>query len=274
MKGPSQRISSIFWHAFLVLPVLATLFFPQLDVAAEPPSDKELSAMGQGFGKFVGSFMGQLQSNKMQEMASPERRAPRRSAPHKEEDVFRQEYDDDQRSRPHTRREETSRQRKTAERRRTPYQFYDPWGASYWGDPHFGFDPWESRGSWVDRDWHRRKRQYGWSYGRDRYFREKRYPRERRHPDRRGYPEEAWLSSGRDRSPREQPWDAPFNFGWYFGFGGQEGSDYDRAAPPEDRYARPGDVPRRYRAPYDSYDTYDRRRSMDYDQGRSANEDW
>ena len=115
--------------------------------------------MGQGFGKFVGSFMRQVQEGDKKGSSPEEGRSADRSVPRSEAIPARPDRD-----------EERSHQSGRAaaasgERRYLPYRLYDPWEASRWGDPTFGFDPGGRGNSWVDYDWNARKRQYGWSYG-------------------------------------------------------------------------------------------------------------
>ncbi|MEO5339555.1 MAG: hypothetical protein H7837_03410 [Magnetococcus sp. MYC-9] len=166
---PSSR--SVLWSA---LCVLVAGLAPFRVLAVDPPSEKELSTMGQGFGKFVGSFMRQVQSDEEKKGAPVEERRPvERPAPSHRESVARSE-----------RSEAPAPRRETEERRPVPYRLYDPWGADHWGDPVFGFNPWERSPGWVDYDWNLRKQQYGWSYGGvpDRHYAR---PWDRGHP----YPE-------------------------------------------------------------------------------------
>ncbi|MBF0095810.1 MAG: hypothetical protein HQM04_01920 [Magnetococcales bacterium] len=123
----------------------------------ETPSDKELSTMGQGFGKFVGSFMRQVQSDeahKGMSSSGEERRLPERSSKAPEWPTPRSEEHSAQ-----------GGQQNRNSNRNQYYPLYDPWGAAWWSDPAFGFDPWGRDNSWVDHDWHNRRWQYGWNYG-------------------------------------------------------------------------------------------------------------
>ena len=244
MKSPFQRTLPLFWRILLVTaPILVVGFFPSFSTAVEPPDEGELSAMGQGFGKFVGSFMRHMKSEKESGGADPEERpSSERSLLNKERPMRRERVDDDHLS------------RKDARRDRTPYYVYDPWGASRWGDPFLGYDPWGSNNSWVDRDWYARKRQYGWSYGGDRYpyYGGDRYP-----------------YYGGDGPLREPSWDTPFSFGGSFSFGGNNDRwrwrNYRRREPlPADRYPENGfyDAPLR---PYGPRDPYARDLYVPYD---------
>ncbi|WP_130471134.1 hypothetical protein [Candidatus Magnetaquicoccus inordinatus] len=126
----------------------------------DAPSDKELSTMGQGFGKFVGSFMRQVQSDEEKKVLpgmTDERRQPERPSSRPAEWPAARDRDEE-----HTAR--NGAQNRT-NNRNAPYPLYDPWGASWWSDPAFGFDPWGRSNSWVDNDWNARRWQYGWNYG-------------------------------------------------------------------------------------------------------------
>ena len=161
MKNLLQPLASIGWSVFwLIMAVLMAGFVPSRGVvAAAAPSDKELSMMGQGFGKFVGSFMQQLQTDEKGKPAPPaEDRPAERSTSYYGEAPARQDWKEERSSPP-------PRAAEKRERRMVPYRLYDPWGANRWEDPVLGFDPWERGDSWVDYDWNLRKRQYGRSYG-------------------------------------------------------------------------------------------------------------
>lgn len=139
--------------------MLVIASFSSSAIAAGAPSDKELSTMGQGFGKFVGSFMQQMQSDEGKHPPSAGGRLPAEATtPSVEDTPTHREREADRR---------TSREGRTKadERQYIPYRTYDPWKASAWGDPVLGFDPWARGGSWVEYDWNARKQQYGWSYG-------------------------------------------------------------------------------------------------------------
>ncbi|MBF0183580.1 MAG: hypothetical protein HQM06_04205 [Magnetococcales bacterium] len=115
--------------------------------------------MGQGFGKFVGSFMRQMQSDEEKKgvpAGGEERRLIERPASKAPEWPSARERDEDAGS-------HGARQRQQA--RQNHHPLYDPWGASWWNDPAFGYDPWGRGNSWVDHDWQRRRWQYGWNYG-------------------------------------------------------------------------------------------------------------
>ncbi|MEO5362206.1 MAG: hypothetical protein H7838_01075 [Magnetococcus sp. DMHC-8] len=160
MKNPLRQIFSpgwpVLWSAAVALMVV---WMPRSVLAVDPPSEKELSTMGQGFGKFVGSFMRQMQSEEEKKGVVPEeRRAVDRVAPGHGEWPTRRDREEDRAVRP-------GPAPANSERRSLPYRLYDPWGSARWGDPVFGFDPWERNNSWVDHDWNLRKWQYGWTYG-------------------------------------------------------------------------------------------------------------
>ena len=193
--------------------------------------------MGQGFGKFVGSFMQQMQSEKGVGGSHPDQH--RSSEPSLPEDrSVRSKRDGEDRS------------QQDPQRVYVPYRAYDPWGASRWGDPYLGYDPWARSRGWVDYDWQHRKRQYGRYYGGD------------LSPDDVGRP-----PGYGDVYRREMPWDVPFSPG--FGDGRREWRD-ERYSPSlrsreeyQDGYSRggsyddfyPSPPPYRMRAPYDAYGT-------------------
>jgi hypothetical protein len=138
------------WAGFYIQPLMAGTM--------ETPSDKELSTMGQGFGKFVGSFMRQVQSDEGRRGVSGpgEERLPERSNKPPEWPTLRDRDEGQQRG---------GQQNRNGNNRGQPYPLYDPWGATWWSDPAFGFDPWGRGNSWVDQDWNNRRWQYGWNYG-------------------------------------------------------------------------------------------------------------
>ncbi|MEO5354015.1 MAG: hypothetical protein H7835_12505 [Magnetococcus sp. XQGC-1] len=211
------------WLFFRSAPcVLVVALFPSFAVAAEVPSEKELSTMGQGFGKFVGSFMRQMQSDEEKKSAVPDdRRVVERAPPPAGESAVRREPGGD------------SRRAEVGDRRYVPYRLYDPWGAARWGDPVLGFNPWGRGNSWVDQDWNARKWQYGWSYGGTSPWSGGHYGGDsyagnpwgysggypggyggERYPYSGGYAGDRYAAYGSVPSPRERSWSAPYGGDW------------------------------------------------------------
>ena len=191
MNSPFRRFLPSVWRVFWVTAYFLVTVSPLSEsAAADPASEKELSAMGQGFGKFVGSFMQQLQSEKGEGASHPDQRRSYEPSVPSEDRSVRSERDGDNRS------------RQDSQRIYVPYRTYDPWGASRWGDPYLGYDPWGQNRSWVDYDWQNRKQQYGWSYGGVSPYDEDRFS-EDGEGYRRGMPRDVPFSLGFDEGRRE-----------------------------------------------------------------------
>lgn len=216
-------------------------------MATGAPSDRELSTMGQGFGKFVGSFMQQMQSDDGKRATSAEGRLSTAPPPPPVEEPppVRREREVE-RQRPREDRLEPGER----ERRYVPYRTYDPWGAGAWGDPVLGFDPWARGGGWVEHDWNLRKRQYGWSYGGG-----SPYDRGEYGP----YGGGAYPDIGGGAPLRERSWSAPLGGG--YGGDGWDRGRYDRWYPPPEmgpEYRSRGEHPPwSSDRPWDGYDRND-----------------
>ncbi|MBF0401696.1 MAG: hypothetical protein HQL90_13135 [Magnetococcales bacterium] len=200
MKNLLRHLFSFFWSLFWsAIFVLLTGFTPSPMGATDAPSEKELATMGQGFGKFVGSFMRQVQSDDGKRAPVAEDRHVAEPPPPSRQDRGVE---------PPVRGGQPGAE--AVERRYVPYRLYDPWGANRWGDPVLGFDPWAQGGGWVDHDWNARKQQYGWSYGgvapvyRGEGYVGGEYPY--------SGGEEPYL--GGETPLRERPWSAPYGGGW------------------------------------------------------------
>lgn len=170
MKGPLFYLSR---PLLVVVLFLVMVFFGRTIQAAEPPSQEELSAMGKGFGKFVGSFMQQLNSAKG-EKAANERQIP---------DQPREQL---------STREQLPTREQPNQKRVVPryYVPYDPWGADRSGNPLLDYDPWSADDRWLGNAWERRR-----SYDdgtRYRWYRERPYGTRDYYEDR---------SSSRERDP-------------------------------------------------------------------------
>ncbi len=123
---------------------------PQTASADGSPVDQNIMQMGGRFGKFMGSFMRELQSDpkKVPETVQPFFPAPREPPP----PAARGEAPAVKEARP-----------EKDERRQyvyVPYPTYDPWGADFWGNPSLQVDPW-GMSSFAERDWARNRHFYG-----------------------------------------------------------------------------------------------------------------
>ena len=124
-------------------------------MAEDPLSDESLAVMGGRFGKFVGSFMREVQPGQPGVPGGiPQVPAGgmTESAPQGGAIQGGTVFPGDERERFETRRHEF------------PAYRYDPWGARRWGNPMLDYDPWGVAG-FADQDWTLGRNYYGLGFG-------------------------------------------------------------------------------------------------------------